>query len=79
MCTCNSPLLSTSLPLPPPPPFLFPLTQRWYLDGEVECFREGGHIALGLVAILLLSLLSLLPLVIFVFTLFARSPRIQVS
>jgi hypothetical protein len=50
---------------------------RWFLDGEVVCFREGGHIALGLIAILLLPLLCLLPPALFIFTIFTRSPQMK--
>ena len=60
------------------PPCLYSC-QRWFLDGEVVCFRDGGHIALGLIAILIIPVLSLLPLAIFLFTVYAHSPKIQVS
>ena len=54
-------LLNCTL-LPPLPLSL----QRWFVNGEVECFT-GGHVALGLLAILVL-LVSLL-LIPFVFLL----------
>lgn len=36
--------------------------QRWYVNGNIKCF-SGGHIALGLLAILVLGLcVTLIPL-----------------
>ena len=61
-------LIAPSLPLSPlslPLSLSLPL-QRWFVNGEVECFT-GSHVALGLLAILVL-LVSLL-LIPFVFLL----------
>lgn len=39
-------------------------TQRWYVDGSVQCFR-GGHAPLGLLAILVLFLsLAIIPITV---------------
>ena len=42
--------------------------QRWYVNGEIECF-SGGHIALALLAIIvLLGTLFILPFIVLVAT-----------
>jgi hypothetical protein len=44
------------------------ISSRWYVNGEVQCF-SGGHVALGLLAILLLlTALLLIPLLVLVTT-----------
>ena len=52
--------------------------QHWFLDGEVICFRDPGHIVLGLIAIFILLLLVLLIPVVFVFTIVGKSPKLRV-
>ena len=52
--------------------------QRWFLEGEVTCFRDPGHIALGLIAILVLVVLILLIPTVFVFSIIGQSPRLRV-
>jgi len=52
-------------------------TYRWFLDGGVECFRDPGHIALGLVAIAVLIPLTLLVPAVAIFTLVGRSQKLQ--
>ncbi|XP_019857682.1 PREDICTED: uncharacterized protein LOC109585984 [Amphimedon queenslandica] len=38
---------------------------RWYLDGNIQCFRDVSHIVLGVLAIIfLLGLILLIPLVV---------------
>ena len=52
--------------------------QRWFLEGGVVCFGDAGHIVLGLIAILVLSLLILLIPVTFVFTIIGTSYKLRV-
>ena len=42
---------------------LFHFTQRWYIDGTVECFT-GGHAALAVFAILVLGLCTVLIVIV---------------
>ena len=52
--------------------------QRWFLDGRVECFRDPGHIALGLLAVVVIVLLALLIPTMAIFTLVGKIEKIQV-
>jgi len=45
--------------------------QRWFFDGEVECFRTSLHVGLSVVAIVVLTFLVLLIPATFFFTIFA--------
>ena len=56
-----------------PPPSL----QRWFVDGSVQCFA-GGHVPLGLLAILvLLVCLTLIPVVALI-ALDIQHPKVSV-
>ncbi len=57
---------------PPPLP-----TQHWQYDGEVICFKDPAHIALGLLAILVLAILVLLSPALFLFTNIANSRKLK--
>ena len=51
--------------------------QRWFLDGRVECFRDPGHIALGLLAVVVIVLLALLIPTMAIFTLIGKPEHIN--
>ena len=74
MCECvNRSVCVVSICTPQFLPF-----QHWFLEGEVICFRDPGHIVLGLIAIFVLFLLVLLIPVVFIFTIVGTSPKLRV-
>lgn len=51
--------------------------QHWFYDGEVICFQDPGHIALSIVAIIVLALLVLLSPALLIFTTVVNSNRVR--
>jgi hypothetical protein len=60
------------------PPLQWLVSQHWFYDGEVVCFKDPGHIFLSILAIIILTILVLLSPALFIFTLVANSRMVKV-